>query len=162
MEELIKGKSEVLALVEERSEQIDLAEIERRSDGRTTEALALRQARRGQGRYREDLLNLWGRACAVTGCDLETVLRASHALPWRASTDEQRVDPNNGLPLIPTLDALFDSGLIGFSDEGTMLRSPLLEDRHFATFGLPCRLRQRLSASQKGYLKTHREMFGLA
>ena len=160
--ELIEGKSEVLTLVEERSEEIDLAEIEQRAAGRTTEMLALRQARRGQGKYRDDLLNLWGKACAVTDCDLESVLRASHALPWKDSTDEQRLDPNNGLLLVPTLDALFDSGLIGFSDKGTMLLSPLLEDRHSAIFGIPGTLRRPLSASQKEYLKLHREMFGLA
>ena len=81
--ELIEGKSEVLTLVEERAEEIDFAEIEQRAAGRTSEMLALRQARRGQGKYRDDLLNLWGKACAVTGCDLESVLRASHALPRR-------------------------------------------------------------------------------
>ncbi|MFC5430782.1 HNH endonuclease [Paraburkholderia denitrificans] len=162
LQELRTGQAEVMALINERSEEIDLAEIDRQTDSAPiTEALTTSLARRKQGKYREDLLNLWGRTCAVTGCDLEPILRASHALPWRKASHKQRVDPNNGLPLIPTLDVLFDAGLIGFSDEGTMLRSASLQERHCEEFGLPRSLRQPLNASQKLYLQIHREMYGL-
>ncbi|RWA50746.1 hypothetical protein AU476_27100 [Cupriavidus sp. UYMSc13B] len=159
--ELLTGKAEILDLVEQRSEEIDLSQIERGAVGRTTDALALSQARRGQGKYRNDLLNLWERACAVTGCGLEPVLRASHALPWKMSSDVQRLDPNNGLPLIPTLDALFDAGLIGFTDEGEMLISRSLSNEHFTVLGLPGRLRRPLNDSQRQFLQAHRELFSL-
>lgn len=155
------GKDAILALVEARAEKIDMEEIEQNKVSRPTETEVLRQARLGQGIYRNGLLNLWGRKCAVTGCDLEPVLRASHALPWKSSTDDQRLDPNNGLPLVATLDALFDRGLIGFGDDGNMLCSPLVQDRHRTLFGLPVALRKPLNERQKQYLMAHRLRFAL-
>ena len=161
LQALETGKAEILALIEARAEVIDFAQIEDCLIDRVTEMEALRQARRGQGKYRDDLLNLWDRKCAVTGCDLESVLRASHALPWSSSTNYQRLDPNNGLPLLATLDALFDIGLIGFADDGTMLCSPLIQGRHAALFGVPANLRQPLNPAQKEYLAFHRQKFAL-
>ncbi|WP_248558447.1 HNH endonuclease [Paraburkholderia terrae] len=155
------GRAEIMALALARAEEIDLAQIGDPTKDRVTEVEALRQARRGQGKYRDDLLNLWNRKCAVTCCDLEQVLRASHALPWAASTNEQRLDPNNGLPLLATLDALFDSGLIGFADDGTMLCSPVIQAEHAALFGVPVTLRQPLNPAQKEYLAAHRRRFAL-
>jgi len=97
----------------------------------------------------------------VTDCDSEGVLRASHALPWKESTDHQRLDPNNGLPLIATLDALFDEGWIGFDDDGNMLCSPVVEDRHRALFGVPQRLIKIPTPAQVVYLRKHRQLFAL-
>jgi predicted restriction endonuclease len=105
------------------------------------------------------LLALWDRKCAVTGCDLEPVLRASHALSWQGATDQQRLDPHNGLPLIATLDALFDRGLISFADDGAMLCSPSLQGRHRELIGLPAPLRIVLREEQKYYLRMHRQRF---
>jgi hypothetical protein len=161
LQALETGRAEIMALVLARAEEIDVARIGPPTGARATEVEALSQARRGQGKYRDNLLNLWNRRCAVTGCDLEQVLRASHALPWAASTDEQRLDPNNGLPLLATLDVLFDAGLIGFADDGTMLCSPVIQAEHAALFGVPATLRQPLNAAQKGYLAAHRRRFAL-
>ncbi len=152
------GKADILALIDERAETIDIREMARKG----TEYEVLRRARRGQGRYRDDLLTLWDRKCAVTGCDLETVLRASHALAWRLSTDPERLDANNGLPLVATLDAMFDRGLIGFADDGAMLLSPLVLAGQRALLGLPLSLRKPLNAHQQRYLKQHSERFALA
>lgn len=161
LSEAVKGKDAILALVEARAVKIDMEEITQNKALGSTEIEVLCQARLGQGKYRRELLNLWGRKCAVTGCDLEQVLRASHALPWKNSTDEQRLDPNNGLPLVATLDALFDRGLIGFGDNGDMLCSPLVLDRHRTLLGLPLALRQPLNESQQQYLMDHRVRFAL-
>ncbi|HET7322227.1 MAG TPA: HNH endonuclease signature motif containing protein, partial [Longimicrobiaceae bacterium] len=49
--------------------------------------------------------------------------RASHIKPWRSSSDDERLDPQNGLPLVATLDALFDSGLICFDPAGALVAS---------------------------------------
>jgi len=159
--EVIQGRAGLLARVDAHAEQIDLDKISARENLSATRAQELRWARRGQGKYREELLNLWGRRCAVTGCDLDAVLRASHALPWKASTDEQRLNPANGLPLVATIDALFDRGLIGFGDKGEMLQSRALEERHRELFGLPMSLRLPLTAEQKHFLAKHRKLFAL-
>ncbi|WP_245431366.1 HNH endonuclease signature motif containing protein, partial [Rhodoplanes roseus] len=42
----------------------------------------------------------------MTGCEVEDVLRASHIKPWRDASDQERLDPRNGLLLSATLDAL--------------------------------------------------------
>jgi hypothetical protein len=156
---LNKGKEAILALIASRVEQNDIHDLLSRGKGRSTEIEILCQARLGQGRYRDELLALWDRKCAVTGCDLEPVLRASHALSWQGATDQQRLDPHNGLPLISTLDALFDRGLISFADDGAMLCSPSLLGRHRELIGLPAPLRIVLREEQKYYLRMHRQRF---
>ncbi len=66
---------------------------------------------------------LWSYQCCVTGCGIQEALRASHIKPWSESKDSERLDPYNGLPLLATLDALFDKHLISFDPDGKMLIS---------------------------------------
>lgn len=113
--------------------QADLSAIEREHAGNPTVRDALVKARLGQGKFRREVLGRWGHRCAVTGCAVPQVLRASHAKPWRKSSDSERLDPDNGLPLIATLDALFDSGLIGFDATGRMIISQQLDDSQRAS-----------------------------
>lgn len=68
------------------------------------------------------LIEIW-KKCSVTDCPATDVLRASHIKPWRFSTNTERLDPYNGLLLIPNLDALFDIGLISFKDNGEIIIS---------------------------------------
>jgi putative restriction endonuclease len=113
-------------------------------------------ARLGQGQFREDLFRHWGRACAVTGCTVEHVLRASHIKPWKESDDKQRLDRFNGLLLSANLDALFDKHLISFDDQGKMLISEQLSDEEILLLSLSGQLRKPLNSKQKDYLKIHR------
>lgn len=115
-------------------------------------------ARNGQGIYRERLLALWGNACAVTGLANPDFIRASHAKPWRDSTDAERLDPSNGLPLIPNLDHLFDDGWISFAGDGSILLSPDLSPSAASALGVTpfLRLRLPLSSAQQSYLSFHR------
>jgi hypothetical protein len=80
-------------------------------------------ARIGQGLFRHQVLGNWKNACAVSGAQMSEVIRASHIKPWRVSDSNERLDPFNGLPLTATLDALFDAGLISFTDDGSVLLS---------------------------------------
>jgi len=148
---------EIVRLLEPlREEESDIDELKRRGDLTTTERHQLILARRGQGIFREKLFHIWG-GCAVTGCNVTQVLRASHIQPWKASTDEERLDGGNGLLLTATLDALFDKGLISFDDAGKMLISNHLAENE-RTHVLPkqINLRRPLSDRQKKYLRTHR------
>lgn len=114
-------------------------------------------ARLGQGRYRKELLALWASSCAVTGCKVTQVIRASHAKPWCDSTDDERLNPNNGLPLVANLDALFDSGFIGFDGDGGMLVSPALDETAGLLNNIPRRLRQKPTNEQAEFLRYHVE-----
>lgn len=81
---------------------------------------AIVDARVGQGQFRFELINLW-RQCAVTGCTIIQLLKASHIKPWRSSSNQERLDKFNGLLLSPLLDAAFDAGLISFEDGGSII-----------------------------------------
>jgi hypothetical protein len=135
----------------------DLIEIERQSIDET-EKEALAMLRIGQGRFRDDLLEYWGYSCAVTGSKTLRAIRASHIQPWRNSSQKQRLDRENGLPLTAGLDALFDAGLISFDETGKMLISPELhadEHQFFAIhFGS---LRRKPTKRMAEYLAYHRE-----
>src|SRR5439155_2441874 len=89
-----------------------------------TERDEVRKARVGQGRFRKLLLELWGAKCAVTGVEMPSVLMAAHIKPWRCATNAERLDPHNGLLVLPQYDRLFDRGFISFGDEGGILVSP--------------------------------------
>jgi hypothetical protein len=91
-----------------------------------TEFEAVRLSRIGQGRFRDSQLALWA-GCAVTRCKTTRILRASHLKPWAASTNKERLDPYNGLLLVPNLDAALDAGLITFGDDGKILFSSQLD-----------------------------------
>lgn len=156
-----KNRNELMNLIHAYAEIADVERLRTRRPGAPTEVDVLVQARRGQGKYRDDLLAWWDGSCAVTGCSLAAVLRASHAKPWRKSTDQERLDPHNGLPLIATLDVLFDRGLISFADDGSMLCSRLLSPIDRELLGLPASLQKPLNARQQTYLGHHRSAFGL-
>lgn len=121
-----------------------------------TDVLTRVNARRGQGQFRDSLMAIWSRACAVTGLDLSAALKASHVKPWAKSTAREKLDCHNGLLLAANLDALFDSGLISFESDGTMLVSSRLSADHRAYFGIPAQLRHAPSANLQRYLQHHR------
>jgi 5-methylcytosine-specific restriction protein A len=93
-------------------------------------------SRIGQGRFRQDLLTLWGEKCAVTGLAVKALLKASHMKPWRASNNAERLDAHNGLLLAPSYDCAFDAGLISFTEGGQLLISPELDKAAVAALGL--------------------------
>lgn len=113
----------------------------------------------GQDVFREALLDLWQGRCAVTGLALPMeLLRASHAKPWARASDTERLDPFNGLLLAVHLDAMFDTGLIGFSDDGEMLCSSRLDTATCTHFGLHGKFQLRTHApGHTPYLRWHRE-----
>lgn len=128
------------------------------ADG-TTEREQVIAARKGQGIYRERLLAKWDGACAVTGLAVPELLMASHARPWKAATNKARLDGDNGLPLIPNLDKLFDRGYISFADDGVIIISPALSAAACATFGVDSttHLLKPLSTEQQTYMAYHRD-----
>ncbi|MGE8406844.1 MAG: HNH endonuclease [Pseudomonas sp.] len=121
-----------------------------------TDVLTSIQARRGHGKFRQDLLEVWGGACAVTKLACTEVLRASHIKPWADSTEKQRLDSDNGLLLSANLDALFERGLVSFDQQGQMLVSQRLSPEQCQALGLPRPLRFVPGAVGE-YLKYHVE-----
>jgi len=142
----------------------DLSELKKlevsspdRYKGAETEREQIIKSRVGQGLFRQRLFDLWG-GCAVTGISEPFLMRASHIRPWRLSDNEQRLDPRNGLLLIPNLDHLFDAGYLTFDDCGRAVISNALSVEHKACLGLSEALRLRkIPEGSENYLSFHRE-----
>ena len=90
---------------------------------RETDREAIIRARRGQGLFKQRVMVI-ERRCRITGVDNPIHLVASHCKPWRDSTNEERLNGENGLLLTPSIDHLFDRGFIGFEDSGRLVSSP--------------------------------------
>lgn len=139
------------ALTDIEQHQSEFRDIER------TEQQSIVKSRIGQGIFRDELMGLWG-GCSVTGLANLTILRASHAKPWRDSTNQERLDPFNGLLLIPNLDVLFDAGLITFEHDGQIRISRLLSEEECLLLGVNHNLRLRkIFPNNQKYLAYHRE-----
>jgi len=144
----------------EREEEEDAAEAEirQRTDIRPTVKEQLVNARRGQGVFKSNLQNIEKR-CRVTGLKDTAHLRASHIKPWCKSTNEERLDGNNGLMLSPHVDHLFDSGFISFTDSGDLLVADILKSRVLTTWGISLPLNVgRFRPEQAKYLDYHRRV----
>lgn len=83
------------------------------------------RARKGQGKYREKLLEQCP-FCPITLISDDRLLIASHIKPWVKSNDVEKIDPKNGFMLTPTYDFLFDRGYISFTDDKKIIISPWL------------------------------------
>lgn len=124
-----------------------------------TEKKTLILARRGQGKFRKDVIER-NKCCPFTGITNPKFLIASHIKPWKDSTNEQRLDANNGFALTPTYDRLFDQGYISFDDDKRLLVSSKLDKICVNALGLEeGKVIERLilSDSCKKYLEFHRK-----
>jgi len=122
-----------------------------------TEKDSIVKSRIGQGIFRDGVVELWG-SCAVTGLSNLSLLRASHIKPWRDSSNQERLDPMNGLLLQPTLDHLFDLGLITFDKSGVVRMSERLslDDIEILVLTGGIKLR-KLPPALMGYMEYHRK-----
>lgn len=101
-----------------------------------TERQGLVTSRVGQGAYRKSILYRWHFKCAVTSYPNHGILIASHIVPWRDATNDERLDVNNGILLSPTYDALFDRHLISFENNGKIILSNSIKPNHYQILGV--------------------------
>jgi len=104
--------------------------------------------------------NYWqngARNVGVTGSTTLAAIRASHIKPWCKSNNSERLDPDNGLPLVGTLDALFNAGLITFTQDGRMLVSKQLDSEIEHLGVLRLKLVRKPDPQTAEYLEYHRE-----
>ena len=82
----------------------------------------------GQDIFRAGLMDYWDARCPISGITDPALLRASHIVPWAECSDAQRLDVHNGLLLSALWDAAFDTGLVSFTNDGTVLVSPCVSE----------------------------------
>lgn len=139
------------------------AKIEANNEISETTQRALIFARRGQGRFKDNVAG-FERACRITHVENRTHLVASHIKPWRESNDEERLAGCNGLLLTPSIDHLFDRGFISFSDEGEVLVSPVADSESLSRMGVASDrplLAGQFNSDQRDFLDYHRRQIFL-
>jgi hypothetical protein len=123
-----------------------------------TDRTAIIRARRGQGLFKDRVSQI-ETMCRITKVNNPAHLVGSHLKPWRDSTNEERLNGENGLLLTPSIDHLFDRGFIGFEDSGTLIISPVAHRPSLQRMGVeterPVNV-GRFTEGQKAFLDFHR------
>lgn len=115
-----------------------------------------------QGFFRNNLLKTL-HICPVTLISDERLLVASHIKPWCFSTNAERIDVNNGFLLSPLYDALFDKGLITFTNKKEMIVSSSLENDSRLKLGISEKTVDCLPiCGREPYLKFHQNKIFIA
>ena len=123
-----------------------------------TDRTAIIGARKGQGLFKERVSEIEFR-CRIAGVQNPVHLIASHCKPWRDSTNEERLNGENGLLLTPRIDHLFDRGFIGFEDTGRLIISPVAHRPSLERMGIETTKAVNVggfTSGQKAFLEFHR------
>lgn len=135
-----------------------------------TETTGIVKLRRGQGYFRDAVLNNYDNRCAITGMPVRELLIASHILPW-SGHELERLNVRNGIALNRLHDAAFDQGFISFDDNLRMLISNRLRDvlsheavkASFADYdGQPLQLPADAIPPDPAFLAKHRAKYKVA
>jgi predicted restriction endonuclease len=101
----------------------------------------------------------WEFRCAVTNFNKPDILIASHIVPWKNASNDERLDVDNGILLSPNYDALFDQHLISFENDGKIILSGNLLEYNYNEIGVTGKERIKdLTSANKKYLERHREL----
>lgn len=140
-------------------EEHELSQVQADSTLLETDRQAIVLARRGQGLFKKRVMRV-EHACRITGVNREEHLRASHCKPWRDSTNDERLDGENGLLLTPSIDHLFDRGFIAFEDTGQVIVSPVAHRESLLRMGIKPENPPKVgtfSTGQRRFLEFHRD-----
>jgi putative restriction endonuclease len=123
-----------------------------------TQRLAIVRARIGQGLFKERVGRIESK-CRITGVENSVHLVASHCKPWRDSTNDERLNGENGLLLTLSIDHLFDRGFIGFENNGSLIISPVAHRASLQRMGIDTTKAINVgvfTSGQKQFLEFHR------
>jgi hypothetical protein len=136
-------------------ELADIMKVSQDTSIDVTEKETLIKARRGQGKFRKNVESIESK-CRLTQIKDVSFLIASHIKPWRAATNKERIDGNNGLLLSPHVDRLFDKGFISFEDSGELIVSKKLPTNVKKEWFINAGNYGSFNANQRKYLQYHR------
>lgn len=138
----------------------EVEKLENESSINITERDMIIKARIGQGRFREQLLDKYGK-CLITGIVTPELLVASHIKPWRASknNNKERLSVENGLLLSSLYDKMFDNGYISFNDKMQIIISDKLNEHDKALLNIDTTIKyiENPSDEMLGYMNYHRK-----
>lgn len=105
---------DVISHIDEEVENAILASTRTDSDSQVKRVLREIAARRGQSKFRKQLLGLYGAACAITHWDSEITLEAAHIVPVAKNGTS---DVTNGILLRADIHTLFDLHCLSIDPE---------------------------------------------
>ena len=103
-----KSKFDVDSIIDDREKRLKLAHV-----------------RKGQKKFRNQIMDAFKGRCLITGCDIAQALQACHIYSYLGEATNH---PSNGLLLRSDFHGLFDSYLISISRKGRLLLSSELKD----------------------------------
>lgn len=114
--------------------------------------------RRGQHKFRQQLLHDYGSRCPISGCDLTDALDAAHIVPYQGENTHHR---GNGLPLRADIHTLFDLYLLSIEPENhTVVIAPVLQRSCYADLaGKPLQMPQHGPGPDREALTMHYHQF---
>jgi hypothetical protein len=151
------------ALVQIEREILSVLEKNETNPNAVTSVERLVIARVGQMNFRKSLLLSAAAKCAFTGITDPSLLIAGHIKPWAVSSSTERLSSQNGLLFTPTYDRLFNNGYISFTDNRSLLVSPLLSKSTVSLLGLVEGTEIEIpilgpnNKERRGFMKYHRE-----
>lgn len=84
------------------------------------------KTRVNQNLFRQLILSIYQKKCAISGIDISEMLVAGHILPW-AEYENERLNPENGICLSSIYDKAFEKGFIGIDENYKILISSELK-----------------------------------
>lgn len=112
---------------------------------------------RGEQQFGKRLSRLWNKSCPLCGMDLEPVLKATYAKPWKDSSDPERLDPYNGVLLCSNHNAMYLAGLISFNANGKLQIAKKIPAEKYADYGLNEKAKIPVYPENGVYFKWHRK-----
>ncbi|SHG37742.1 HNH endonuclease [Ornithinibacillus halophilus] len=82
-----------------------------------------------QSIFRKALLEAYNYRCAFCRTRIEVLLEAAHIIPWSKSSEEQKLDVNNGILLCSNHHKLFDAGLINIDKDYRIHADPTIKTK---------------------------------
>lgn len=121
-----------------------------------TESETKTKIRRGQQKFRKQVMPLWNHQCPLCGIGMKAVLRASHSKPWKDCSDNERLNPYNGVLLCCNHDALYEHGLISFDGQGRLHISKHIPEEDYTIYQLGKKIKITIHPENKPYFKWHK------
>lgn len=113
------------------SETHGLSDLEDLSGASDEYGLSVIKQRRGQVKFKQELLKKYEGKCVITGCAVPEALDAAHIVPHSQVTD-YRID--NGLLLRADIHRLYDQGLLGIRHDGVVQLKKQLSSSEYSGF----------------------------
>ena len=80
-----------------------------------------------------------------------------NAKPWKDSSNEERLDPYNGILLCCNHDSLYNKGYISFNAKGNILISEKIEEKDYDKFLLNADIKIPTEIEHKPYFNWHKK-----